>query len=63
MIRNSDGTVNIVLGYTEDLQDKNISVTVDPSQTGHTMLARSKVSSKQFPIKTYDNQGVYVYNS
>ena len=63
MIKNSDGTINIVLEYTEDLQDKNISVTIDPSQTGHTVLARSRVSSKQFPVQTYDNKAVYVYDS
>jgi hypothetical protein len=57
---NPDGTVTITLDYSQDIQNKNLSVLVDFQQNNLFSLLNS--TSLSFSVTPANNQGAYFYD-
>lgn len=55
VVRNSDGTVSITVGYSEDIQGQTISVSINPNNTGLAALSRSPPTQTSLVIVPDDN--------
>jgi hypothetical protein len=55
VVRNLDGTVSIMVGYSEDIQGQKISVSINPNNTGLAALSRSPPTQTSLVIVPDDN--------
>lgn len=55
IIKNSDGTVDIIFQYESDIQGQQINVTVSPANSGLPGLSRTAPSSNSVLIDPNDN--------
>jgi cytochrome c oxidase assembly protein Cox11 len=60
--RNNDGAIKILINYNNDIQDKNITVSFDPSLSGQLAFSRIKPISKAFQIIPTDNEAAVFYD-
>lgn len=60
--RNSDGTVTVTFQYSENIQGKNISVSVDPSKSGIPALMRAIPSFNSMIVNPNDNEAADFYD-
>jgi hypothetical protein len=56
--RNSDGTVSILINYTEDIHNIDITVQLDPAKSGKLALSRQS----PIPIVPTDNEAAFFYD-
>ena len=61
MKRNSDGTVSVILNYNVDIQNKDITVQLDPSKSGNPSLAKFSSASRSFFMVPSDNEAANFY--
>ena len=59
---NSDGTVSLIANYNSTIQNMNITVQLDPAQSGKTELSRYPPVSKQFEMIPTDNELAVFYD-
>lgn len=52
---NTDGTVSILINYSQDIHNTDITVELDPSKSGNLALSRSPVAQRNFGIVPSDN--------
>lgn len=62
VVRNSDGTVSIFVNYNTDLQNKNISVELDPALSGKLALSRVPPMARSFQVVPNDNEMALFYD-
>lgn len=55
VIRNPDGTVSIFVNYNTDIQNKNITVQLDPARSGKLLLSRVTPMTRNFQVIPNDN--------
>ena len=55
VLKNNDGTISVIITYEEDIQNTNITVSVDASNSGITFLERMTPVSRTFPVIPTDN--------
>lgn len=55
VMRNYDGTVTIVINYSKDIHNVEITVELDPRKSGKLALSRLPVTEKMFPMVPDDN--------
>lgn len=55
IIKNPDGTVDIIFQYESDIQGKQINITVNPANSGLSELSRAVPSSNAIIIDPNDN--------
>jgi hypothetical protein len=60
--RNSDGTVSILINYTEDIHNIDITVQLDPAKSGKLALSRQSPTQRAFPIVPTDNEAAFFYD-
>ena len=53
--RNPDGTVSILINYSQDIHNANITVHLDPAKSGTQALSRQPPSLRSFPVVPTDN--------
>lgn len=60
--RNLDGTVTIIINYSKDIHNVEITVEIDPKKSGKLALSRQSVTQKQFPMVPTDNEAALYYD-
>ena len=60
--RNLDGTVTIIINYSKDIHNVEITVEIDPKKSGKLALSRQPVTQKQFPMVPTDNEAALYYD-
>lgn len=59
--RNSDGTVSILVNYSADIHNMNITVQLDPTKSGSLALSRLSSTFRSFPVTPTDNEAAVLY--
>lgn len=62
VVKNTDGTVSIFINYNQDIQNKNITVTMDPSKSNKLQLVRVSPLTKNFMVTPNDNEMALFYD-
>lgn len=55
VLRNPDRTVSIFLNYNRNIQNKELTIELDPRKSNRTSLSRLGVTSRSFLIQPNDN--------
>lgn len=63
VVRNNNGTVTLSFEYAEDIQDQNVSIQINPANSGLDSLQRATPSSYSFAVKPHDNENALFYDS
>lgn len=60
--RNADGTVSILVNYSQDIQNTEITVQLDPTRSGNMALSRAAPMQRSFSVVPTDNEVAYAFN-
>lgn len=55
IIKNPDGTVDIIFQYESDIQGQQINITVNPANSGLSALSRASPSTNSIIVDPNDN--------